>query len=70
MKIIILNYKQSCVDVLPIGKDLEERSETIDWEMWLQDSMGYKLSEISWMLTEENDVPVFWGNEEIPFVTL
>ena len=70
MKIVILNYEEGCIDVVPVRIDDEEKIENgqIEAEQYLQDH-GFHTSSLSWMVCDD-DVPVFWNGESIPYVGL
>ena len=74
MKIIVLNYPQMCVDVIPVSETdcaAYGGEEDFDDVNFLSD-YGYSPNEIHWMvsLDDPDDVPVFWEKEEIPYATL
>jgi len=65
-KIIILNYVLSCVDVVNVPADCDT-TEKIESKLH---EMGFSDSGISWMSTEEDSVPVFYGLDECPTYVL
>lgn len=71
MKVIILNYGGCYVEVADVPM---EYAKAMD-EGKMDDTaalayMGYDLDGIHWMFSEDDQFPVFWKNEVIPYVTL
>ncbi len=63
MKIIILNYLLSCVDVVHIPDSEEDIESNLV-------KLGYDLDSIHWMVSEDDGTPVFYYNEECPIIVL
>ena len=70
MKIVLLNYEEGCVDVLPVRVDDEAKlkSGEITEEEYIS-SCNLNTSSINWMICDD-DVPVFWNGESIPYTSL
>ena len=70
MKVVILNYEYCYVEVsdVPtnIASDLDDGKITDDEALV---EMGYNLDGIHWMICDD-DIPVFWKNEVIPYFSL
>lgn len=70
MKIILLNYKDECVEVCPVSPEEEKEfdKDNFDLEEFLS-KRGYDTDNCHWMACygDPDDVPVFWGNEDIPY---
>lgn len=58
MKIAVLNYSTSEVDIIEV--DIEKYADAYkdDIEALLSDKCGYHLSEISWMVSDNNDISI------------
>jgi len=70
MKVIILNYEGCYVEVSDVPMDLANamnKGEEDDVSVLCH--MGYSLDNIHWMFTDD-EIPVFWRNEVVPYVTL
>lgn len=70
MKVIILNYSGCYVEVADVPMEYAKAME----EGKMDDTsalvyMGYDLDNIHWMFTDD-EIPVFWKNEVVPYVTL
>lgn len=70
MKIILLNYEEACLDVLPVRTDDAEKIKKgeLSSDQYLSD-LGYNLSSLGWMVCDD-DIPVFWNGESIPYTSL
>ena len=71
MKVIILNYEGCYVEVSDVPIDIEKKlddGEISDVEALYR--MGYQRTDDShWMFTGD-EIPVFWKNEVIPYMSL
>ena len=66
MKIIILNYCISAVEVISITELYAEKirkNEDNFVEDYLQNVLDYNLSEISYMIVDEERVPVYYDDD-------
>lgn len=71
MKVIILNYEGCYVEVSDVPIDIVQKLNdgTIsDIEALYQ--MGYSRTDDSHWMFSDNDIPVFWKNEVIPYMSL
>ena len=73
MKIVILNYNCSCVDIVYVSEEDKEKygGEHFDDIQCLHD-YGYSENEIHWMCVDDDpdEVPVYWAGENIPVICL
>ncbi len=73
MKAIILNYNVGCVEVANLPNTLidnEGYDTTEKIESYLSDVLDFKLSEIAYMISDDDEVPVYQAGEVIPMVTI
>ena len=72
MRVVVLNYPGAYVEVSDVPMDIAERLENnsiTDEDAMVE--MGYDLDNIHWMFsTDDDDIPVFWKNEAIPYISL
>ena len=71
MKVVVLNYPGVYVEVSDVPMDIAERLENnsiTDEDAMVE--MGYDLDNIHWMFSSDDDIPVFWKNEAIPYISL
>ncbi len=71
MKVIVLNYGGCYVEVSDVPMELEKKlndGELCDAEVMMR--LGYDINDTHWMFSEDNEFPVFWKNEVIPYMTL
>lgn len=67
MKIIILNYSLGCVDVITFPTEYGLQCDDIETRLV---NLGYKLSEIEYMVSREDGTPVFYNEDECPTYVL
>lgn len=70
MKVVVLNYPGEYVEVSDVPMDIAEKLDNMS--ITGEDAMvemGYDLDNIHWMFSDE-DIPVFWKNEAIPYTSL
>lgn len=70
MKVVVLNYPGTYIEIsdvpMDIAKKLEDGIITDEEALILMD---YDTDGIHWMFTDD-EIPVFWKNEVVPYVTL
>lgn len=70
MKVIVLNYSGTYVEVsdvpMSIATELDE-GKICDAEAMMM--MGYDIQDTHWMFSDE-DIPVFWKDEVVPYTSL
>lgn len=72
MKIIVLNHRDKCVEVVPVyDKGDEQDKAQFDAEAYLA-NYNFPLTDISWMICDSDldEVPVYWAGEVIPYIVL
>lgn len=71
MKLIVLDYSDNSVNVLPLTKEAVDAVNMDDFNDWgfLQEQ-GFYPPECNWMLSEEDDIPVYYKHESIPFTSI
>lgn len=70
MKVILLNYAGNYVEVSDVPMDIArmiEESDMFEREAIIQ--MGYNPEDVHWMFAD-NEIPVFWKNEVVPYTCL
>lgn len=60
MKAIILNYASSCVDTAVIPEGIEQTEQV---EEYLSTTFNYNMDEISYMVVNDTDCPVYTAGE-------
>ena len=70
MKVIVLHADGEYIEVVPVESPSAEMIQdgSLEIEDWLRET-GRDTDFISWWVFE-NEIPVFWDKENIPFVTL
>ena len=71
MKVIVLNYSGCYVEVSDVPMEFAnalDEGKMCDYEVLA--NMGYDSDGIHWMFSKDDQFPVFWKNEVIPYVTL
>lgn len=71
MKIVLLNYEEGCIDVLPVRTDAAAKIKAgaMTAEEYIT-SCNLNTSSFEWMVNEDDDVQVFWNGESIPYTSL
>ena len=74
VKIVVLNFPQMCVDVIPVSPEEYEEyggDENFDDVGFLGNKYP-SISELQWMVCTDDpcEIPVFWNDEQIPYFTL
>lgn len=71
MKIIVLDYSDGTVNVLPMSKvAIDEYNMGEFDDASYVDAQGFKTSECNWMVCDEDTIPVYYGHESIPFTSI
>lgn len=72
MKLILLDYATSSVDVCQISNDLAESLDKGEIQQEkLLDMLGYRHhSQYSWMFVDDNEIPVYYNQMEEPLCVL
>ena len=74
MKIVVLNWRCQCIDVVPVSNDefTKYGAENFNAELFLMEEKGFDLDDCHYMAVDGiyEDVPVFWNGEEEPYVVL
>lgn len=70
-KIIVLNYRDCVVELVPLTNDAQCQLNMGEFDAadYLT-KRGYPTGDCNWMVSNEDELPIYWQNEMIPVVTL
>ena len=72
MRVIVLDYTDCSVTVLPVTKDVIDKyngDEHYDVAEYV-DERGFSIGNCNWMVVEDDVIPVYWDKESIPYTTI
>ena len=70
MKVIVLNYPGTYVEVSDVPMNIAtELDEGMICDAEAMMMMGYDIQDTHWMFFD-NDIPVFWKDEVVPYTSL
>ena len=72
MRIVLLDYTDNSVTVLPMTKEVIDKYNGDEWYDVAEyiTERGFDTGNCNWMVAEEDDIPVYWDKESIPYTSI
>ena len=70
MKIVIMNYADSSIETISVFGDTADKLWNGDMDLEEYLSQRYQISEINWMLSQDDVVPVYHNGVSVPYTSV
>ena len=70
MKIVIMNYADSSIETISVFGDTADKLWNGDMDLEEYLSQRYQISEINWMLSQDDVIPVYRNGNSVPYTSV